>query len=463
MAQAEIQKNDLPTVALIGRVNVGKSSLFNRLIEQQKAIVSPIPGTTRTNNEGIILWRGKQINIIDTGGLTFSEKVQFEKDIIKQTEYAIKEADIIVFLTDATTGILPQERELAKRLRKTQKTVLLVANKVDNEVIERELLCGEWMGLGFGEPIAVSAANGRLVGEFLDRIYNLLNKKTKRPKSYKQQKESVIKISIIGKPNVGKSSLFNKLIGQEKVIVSDIAHTTREPHDTTVAFEHEIGSKKINQKINFIDTAGIRRKANVEGHLEKYGISKSISAIEESDIVLFIIDASESISSQDKQLAGLVEKRGKSVIIILNKWDLSDDNSDRRRKEVVQMIEAHFPHLNFAPIVFASGLTGYKVHQIFPLIMRVWNARHVQIPDSTLEIFLKQITKTHLPSKGKGTRQPSLVGIRQIGIAPPVMEIFVKHRTSVHPSYINFIENKIRMQFDFIGAPVIIKLRKMKK
>ncbi len=457
-----IDESNLPKVVLVGRVNVGKSRLFNRLIENQKAIISDIGGTTRTNNEGIVIWRGKEIQLVDTGGLTFEDDIPFEKDIIRQTELAIKGASLVIFVTDATTGILPQERELAKRLRKKQMPIMLVANKVDSDKKELRLASGEWASLALGEPIAISASNGRNVGDFLDQVYTILQKQSVRPKKPKQKKNT-INVSIIGKPNVGKSSLFNKLIGEEKVIVSDIAHTTREPHDTQVVYEYKVGKKEVKQKINFVDTAGIRRKAKVAGELERVGIHKSISSIEESDIILFVLDGSESISSQDKQLGGLVEKRGKSVILLINKWDLATERSDEYRNAVKKMVYRHFPHLDFAPILFVSSLTNYRIHEIFPMIMRVWQSRHTEIPNKALEVFLKHATKEHRPSRGKGTRHPKLLGITQLGTAPPVIEVVIKYRTSLHRSYINFLKNKLRQQFDFIGTPIILKLRKLKK
>ena len=458
------QTETLPVIALIGRVNVGKSTLFNRLIENQKAIVSDIPGTTRTSNEGVVIWRGKHIKVVDTGGLTFTDDVPLEKDIIEQTEQAIKQADIIVFVTSARDGVLPQERELARRLRRVEvKPVILVANKVDSKKIESTLTEPEWFKLGLGDAFPISATNGRNVGEFLDHIYSLLHKSKRRPKKARDKEEGIINISVIGKPNVGKSSLFNKLIGEKKVIVSEMAHTTREPHDTLMVYEHEVGKKKIKQKINFIDTAGIRRKAKVKGRLEREGIHKSIMSVADSDIILFVIDGSDTISSQDMQLGGLIERRAKSVIIIINKWDLTKDNSDTNRNDVKKMVYSYFPHLDFAPIMFTSGLTGEGVHKIFPTIVDIWEARHTEIPTNTLRLFLEKATKEHRPSRGKGTRHPKLLGIRQLETSPPVFEIIVKYRTSLHRSYVNYLENKLREQFNFFGTPIVIKLKKQRK
>lgn len=460
---AKLQLGNLPTIALVGRVNVGKSTLFNRLTEKNQAIVSSIPGTTRTNNEGLVLWRGKYFKLIDTGGLTFDEKIVLETDIIKQSEKAMEEADIIIMLADAQDGVLPQEKELAKRLRRfANKPTLLVANKTDSTKIAQNLHAPEWLRLGLGEPFPISAANGRNTGDFLEHIFKLLKKIKKNPKTKLVEKE-IIQVSLIGKPNVGKSSLFNKLIGQEKVIVSPIPHTTREPHDTLVSYEEGVGDKRQTHLINFIDTAGIRRKAKVEGELEQKGIGKSIEALEKSDICLFVIDGAETISSQDQQLGGFLEKRAKSVIVLINKWDLATDNSDHQRNEVKKMIYNEFPHLQFAPIIFVSGKTGYRVHDIFPLITRAWRSRHTVIPEDALRAFLKQLIKTHRPARGKGARQPEIIGIRQIDSNPPVMNVVIKAKTSLHRSYVNFIENKLREQFDFFATPVIIKLSKNKK
>lgn len=459
------QEKDRPVVALVGRVNVGKSTLFNKLIEDQKAIVSDVAGTTRTRNEGIVLWRGQEALVIDTGGLTFSDDVILEDDIIKQTKVALKEADVIIFVTDGQTGILPQERELAQLIRKAQRPTLLVANKVDSTKVATRMDEYEWHGLGFGSPHLISAASGRQLGDFLDILFDLLEEKgSVKPKEVTPEPEDRgIRVSLIGKPNVGKSSLFNKLIGEERVIVSDMAHTTREPHDTTITYKYEVGDEEREQLITFVDTAGIRRKANVKGFLEREGIKKSINAIDDSEIVLFVIDGTETISSQDRQLGGLLERHSRSVIILLNKWDMAEDNSEAMRKEVEQHIYSNFPHLSFAPILFVSGLTSYGIHKIFPDILKAWEGRNTVIGVKTLEHFLKVSTAKKLPARGKGTRHPKLMGIRQLNSRPPIFEIFVKYRTSLHRSYINYLENRLREQFNFYATPIVIHLTKMKK
>lgn len=456
--------NNLPVIALVGRVNVGKSTLFNKLIEEDKAIVSTTPGTTRTNNEGVINWRGSQIKIIDTGGLTFTDEVVFEEDILRQSEFAIKEADIILFVADGQSGILPQEKELAKKLRRIiEKPVILIANKVDNKKYETDLTQPEWSKLGLGQPFPISSTNGRNVGDLLDKIFEILKKSKRRPKKIKEDVKEIINISLIGKPNVGKSSLFNKLIGQEKVIVSDLAHTTREPHDTVVEYEHSVGKRKIKQNINFVDTAGMRRKSKVKGELERIGIRKTIESIDKSDIILLVLDGKDPMSSQDRQLGGLLERHVKSVIILVNKWDLTADNSEEQQIEVKKLVYSNFPHLNFAPIMFVSGKTSLHVHKIFPMIMKVWQGRQTKVPIKALEYFLEQVTREHRPSRGKGTKHPKILGLRQLDVNPPVFEMIIKFRTSLHTSYVYYIENKLREKFDFFGTPIVIKLTKMRR
>lgn len=453
------QDGHLPRIALVGRVNVGKSTLFNRLIEKQKAIVSDIPGTTRTSNEGVVLWRGREFTLIDTGGLTFEDDVPLEADILKHSERAMKQADIILFVVDAKSGIMPSEKELAKRMRRIiTKPVILVVNKVDNQKYELALPTLGFEKLGLGEPWPVSAASGRGAGDLLDHLFATFDRAGKEVPLI-TTKEAPIRVTIIGKPNVGKSSLFNKVIGQDKVIVSDMPHTTREPHDTLVSYTHH----DTVSPILFVDTAGIRRKGKVSGELERLGIHKSIEAIGASDIVLFVLDASEPASHQDKQLGGLLERQGKSVIIIFNKWDLALNRSDRQRHDTEALVQYEFPHLNFAPLVFVSGKTGYGVHDIFPLILHAWAARHTNLPTSVVHHCLQTITKAHAPSRGKGTRQPKLLGLRQTATNPPVFELLIKQKTSLHRSYVNFIERKLREQFDFFATPIIIRLSKMKR
>jgi GTPase len=450
---AHIIDPNLPTVALVGRVNVGKSTLFNKLTEQDKALISKVPGTTRTRNIGLVRWGGKQFRIIDTGGLTFSDDVLLEEDIIKQTEIAIKEADLILFVADIKEGLLPQEKELAQQLRKSKKKIFFVVNKADGLKHEILALDKEWKKMQLGEPLPISAASGNNLGELLDKILKELRRLPRRPKNLKEVRP--IKVALVGRPNVGKSSLFNKLIGEERVVVSNMPHTTREPHDTLVKLGPDL--------ILFVDTAGIRRKAKVKGELEKKGIAKSIEAAERADVVLLLLDTNDPISDQDKQLAGLLREHAKSVIIIVNKWDLAEENTDQMRNQAIKDIGALLPHLNFAPIVFVSAKSGYRTHQIFPLIKKAWLGRRTEVNEDKLEEFFAKAKRYKLPSKGKGTNFPKLLDLTQLATDPPIFDIRVKAKTSLHQSYINYLSNGLRREFGFFACPIVMKVSKQKK
>ncbi|EKD43272.1 MAG: hypothetical protein ACD_72C00372G0001, partial [uncultured bacterium] len=423
--------------------------------ESNKALVSSVPGTTRTSNEGVAIWRGKHVRIVDTGGLTFSDEVLLESDIIRQTEMALKKADVIVFVTDIKDGLLPQEKELAKLLTQKKKEcpVILVANKADAAADHAQKYNREWLSLGLGHPIAISAQTGTGLGDLMEEIFKHLKTKLKKPVVLPDIEP--IKVALLGKPNVGKSSLFNKLIGEDRVIVSDMPHTTREPHDTLVEVD--------GQHILFIDTAGIRRKAKVSGVLERLGIGKSIETMKRTDIVLFLLDTSSPITDQDQQLGGLLRENTKSVIIVVNKWDLSEDNTDSFRNDVKEKIMKYFPHLSYAPIVFISAKTSYRIHQIFPLIKQAWDERHTELTEETCEEFIRHVVKEHLPSRGRGVRHPEILGFRQINTNPPIFELFIKFKTSLNISYIHFLENRLRERFGFFAAPIIIKMTKAKR
>ena len=452
---ASIIDQKLPTIALVGRVNVGKSTLFNRLVGRNHAIISDIAGTTRTRNVGLSTWRGKQFRVIDTGGLTFDESVPLEEEIVEQSEIAISEADIILFIVDLQSELLPQEKELARKLSKKNKgkPIIFVGNKADSEKQRLNVFDKDWLKLGLGKPIAISAQTGSNVGDLLDFVFKNMQKLPKRPKIVKDL--NPIKVAIVGRPKVGKSSLFNKLIGENRVIVSDMPHTTREPHDTLVEYE--------KQPILFVDTAGIRRKTKVSGLLERMGIGKSIEMIRRSDIVLLVLDASDSIADQDQQLAGLLREQTRSVIIIINKWDTAEENDDAFRNEVKKMIYLSFPHLDYAPIIFTSAKNGYRVHQIFPLILRAWKERQIEIPAEELREFIKTAVKKHLPSRGKGVHHPKILGFNQLGSNPPIFDLLIKAKTSVHFSYVHYLANRLREKYSFFATPIIIKLSKMKK
>lgn len=449
---------NLPIIALVGRVNVGKSTLFNRLTETHKAIVSNIPGTTRTRNTATALWRGKKFLVIDTGGFaTDEEDVALQKETWEQTETACKEADIIFFLADIQTGILPQEMVIAKKLRVLKKPIYLIANKADSPKLQSLAAEAIWYKLNLGEPNIISAQTGSGIGDLLDIALEEVGttKTTKHEHPAEPVEPEPLKVALMGRPNVGKSSLFNKLIGEDRVIVSPIPHTTREPHDVLV----EVDGKQIV----FIDTAGIRKKTKVSGEIEKIGIGKSLETIDRADIILFVLDASDYIADQDQQLAGLLNQHAKSVIIVVNKWDTADEKGDAMRKEAAEKINTALPHLDYAPILYVSAKSGYRIHQIFPAIFHADQGRRVTLADSDLKQFLRDAVSRSMPKRGLGVRHPRIEKITQIGENPPVFELTIKHKTSLHISYLSYLRKLLREKFDFYAAPIILRLIKSKR
>jgi GTP-binding protein len=295
--------------------------------------------------------------------------------------------------------------------------------------------------------------SGLNVGDLLDAIFQLFHKLKRPPRP--APPVPAIAVAIMGRPNVGKSSLFNQLIGEERVIVSPTPHTTREPHDTLV--------EVAGDHLLFIDTAGIRRQAKVVGELERGGIAKSIATIKRAEVVLLVLDTTEAVSHQDKELARLLTEHSRSVIIVINKWDRAEDNSDQFRNQVKTRLQAELPHLNWAPVVFTSALTGYRVHQLFPLIKQAAEARRLALSAPALSEWLKRVTAKRLPTRGRGVRHPRLLGLTQVHVNPPIFELKIKAKTSVHISYVHYLENQLRQQFGWFACPLVIKLTKVKR
>ncbi len=443
----------LPTVALVGRVNVGKSSLFNCIMETRQAIVSDVPGTTRTRNIGNFTWRGVQSRIVDAGGLTFDESADFEEEILAQTKKAIAEADVILFLVDLQDRLMPQEREIAKLLRKEKVPVLLVGNKADSPRYRANAHEAEWLKLGMGEPRPVSASNGTGVGDVLDEIFKLFNKAKRRPKQVSVKPD--IRVAILGKPNVGKSTLLNQIAGEDMVITSPIAHTTRETFNLMVTWNAHV--------IEFIDTAGIRRKSHVDEGLEKIGVSQSIAHMENADVVLLMIDATEPVSNQEKILASLIEEKRRSVILVVNKWDLIEDHSEENRKEFIKLLYGLYPHLQHAAIVFLSAKSGYRVHQLYENIVAAWGARHKIIDALTLDTFIHELLAKHPPKRGGGNIPPKIYGLKQLATDPPYFQMSIRAKSILAQSYIKFVERSVREHFGFVGTPISLYTKKTKQ
>lgn len=479
---------NLPLVAIIGRVNVGKSTLFNRLTEQRKALVSTVPGTTRDLNFGVCSWQGKKFQVVDTGGifetkinkrLTTNNKLLKKEDLPYQIESRarkiIDEADLLLFVVDARDGILSKDRLIAQLVKKTKKPYLLVANKTDNQ--ELFMKAQEFKQLGLGEVQQIAAVSGKGVGDMIDVVIKALKHKSIKTKKQKDQEPArrsdnwslasgggklrSLSVSIIGKPNVGKSSLLNKILGEDRVIVSPIPHTTREPQDTYLEFE--------GQPIKLIDTAGIRRKSKVHAEsLEAAGINMSIGTLKRSDIALFVLDTSESLASQDAQLANLIIESGVSVIVVANKYDQFKADQDTT-KELTNYIHRVFPFFTWAPIIFTSAKSGHNCQKILSLVMEVKRAREQKIPAKELSGFFDYLKKKMPPP-----RQPKKAGsykkaralikkLIQKDINPPVFAILVANEINVPEPYLRYLENSIRNRFKFIGTPLKIVVERTVK
>lgn len=445
-----------PTVVIVGRTNVGKSTLFNRLVEQQKSLVSAIPGTTRDRFEADVIWRGKAIRLIDTGGMDIDKSKAIEHHIVDQAERAIKEADVLLFVTDAQTGMQPEDREIAKTLQGVNVPVLTVANKADNEDLQDTVQ--EWKQLPFGMPFVISARHGIGTGDLLDAAYDELEKVGKP--AVEIRKTTSIRVSVIGRPNVGKSTLLNQLVGDERFIASAKEHTTRSPNDTLVEYQ--------GQLYTLVDTAGIRKLAKVRAgssKLEQKGVDKSVTTMKRSDVVLFVLDISKRIHMQDKFLAGQIEEAGASAIIIANKWDLIPDKDTNTIKEYERYIRAHIPSLSYAPIIFTSAKTGQRVENLFGMINTVYNARFTELSTQETREFISRTIAKHKPSRGRGVSHPKIKFFVQTAVNPPTFKLGLKQQRKdvLAESYVRFIKNQLRSIYEFPGTPIRIHVSARKK
>lgn len=486
------KNNDIPSVVIFGRANVGKSTLFNCLTESKRALTADIPGTTRDANIGTVEWENTKFRLVDTGGIldikhlaaskkkradesAYSDAELIDKEVQERARDYLAKADLIIFLTDVKSGLLPQDKEMAKELVKiitAKDKIILAANKADSPKLRREI--SDFYKLSLGEPMPVSAATGSGTGDLLDlAVKKLKNSGRDLPAeeeveeaeeaempARRGQKEKIISISIMGKPNTGKSSLLNSLLNEKRVITSPVAHTTREPQDTDIEYK--------GMKIKLIDTAGISKKGSRRAKprkdgkspLEKYGIEKSLSVLRKSDIALFILDISEDITKQDAKIADKIIKSKNSVIIIANKWDLV---KDKKTEEFKNRIRAELPFLSWAPILFASALTGLKVNGILDLAADIREQRKKEIPENQLDKFLKAIIKRHRPAKGKGTKHPYIRKMKQEQADPPFFSLRIGSKDNLHFSYLRFIQNRLREKYGFLGTPITLYVEKNKK
>ncbi len=437
-------------VAIIGRPNVGKSTLFNYLIGERRAIVEDVPGVTRDRIYGETNWRGKNFTLIDTGGIEEKSKDTISSQIKLQAEIAIDVADVILFVTDVKEGLTSDDRIIASMLKKANKEIILVCNKVDDfKKYENDTY--EFYNLGLGKPFMVSATNCKGIGDLLDEVYNKLGKEDEDENE--NEDTSVIKVSVIGKPNVGKSSLINKILGENRLIVSDVAGTTRDAIDSF--YENEKG------KYVFIDTAGLRRHSKINENIEKYSILRTKFAIQRSDVCILMIDANDGITEQDTKIAGEAHDSGKGVIIAINKWD-EYNKENGTADEYKEKVYKKLAYLSYAPIIFISAKTGQRIDKLFDLINKVNASNSLRIPTSTLNEVLNEAVVMVQPPTDKGRRLKVLY-ITQVSVRPPTFAIFVNSKKLFHFSYERYIVNQLRKEFDFNGTPIRILVRERKE
>ncbi|MDW7740148.1 MAG: ribosome biogenesis GTPase Der [Bacillota bacterium] len=435
-------------VAIVGRPNVGKSTLFNRLTSARTAIEEKVPGVTRDRLYGISEWCGRSIVIIDTGGITFGETDQISVQVKRQVDLAIDEAHLIIFLLDGREGITALDEEVAELLRRSGKTVIPVINKIDYMELESEKY--NFYSLGFGDPQLIAAAHGRGTGDLLDRICSLL---PEGPGVEDAAENEAVKVAVIGRPNVGKSSLINTILGEDRVIVSQIPGTTREAVDTHFIYN--------DTPCILIDTAGMRRKSKVKNAVEYYSVLRSLKAVQRADLALLLLDGESGIAEQDQRLAGYVDQAGRGLIIVVNKWDLvrGEENS---RSEYLDKIKDYLNFVPYAPVVFVSALTGWRLDRLFPVIIKVWQEQYKRISTSYLNELLQDAVAVNPPPSVKG-KNVKFYYVTQPSVKPPTFVFFANEPDLIHFSYKRYLENRLRESFDFTGTPIIIKFRKRQR
>lgn len=425
-----------PVVAVVGRPNVGKSTFFNKVIGRRIAIVEDTPGVTRDRIYAETEWNGIEFAIIDTGGIEPDSEDIILSQMRQQAEIAMDTADVILFLVDGKDGLTSADREVANMLRRRGREVILVVNKIDSHKLPDDFY--DFYELGLGEPIPISAANMLNFGDLLDEIVDAF------PKEQYEEEEDVIKIAVIGKPNVGKSSLINELVGENRVIVSPIAGTTRDSIDTP--FE------KDGDRYMLIDTAGIRRKSKVTEDIERYSVIRAVAAIERSDVALLMIDAAEGITEQDKKIAGVAHEAGKGIIVVVNKWAFIAKETNTMR-DFKRKIEAEFPFMTYAPSVFISVKDHQRIDNVINMAKYVAETRAMRVPTGQLNALLQDAMMMKQPPSDKG-RRLRIYYVTQVGIKPPLFSFKINSRPLMHFSYARYLENKIREGFGFEGTSI---------
>ena len=432
-----------PVVAIVGRPNVGKSTLFNYITGRRIAITEDTPGITRDRIYAEAEWRGRKFTLIDTGGIEPHTDDYIKKMMLRQAELAMETADVIIFLLDMKTGLTAADQDVAAMLRKSRKPVVVAVNKVDN-IGELPTEAYEFYNLGMGDFHPISSVHGLGIGDLLDAVFEHFPERTDE-----EQDDDVIKVAVIGRPNVGKSSLINCILGEERVIVSDIPGTTRDAIDTLV--------ERNGRRYNFIDTAGIRRKSKIEENIERYSVIRSFMAVDRADVCLIMIDANDGVTEQDTKIAGYAHEQGKASIITVNKWDMIEKETgtlEKMRKEILQKLD----FMNYAPVVFISAKTGQRVERLFELVDYVFDQASFRVQTGMLNDVLNEAMAMVQPPSDKGKRL-KIYYMTQAGIRPPKFVLFVNDKELMHFSYERYIINNLRSNFGFEGTPIQLILR----
>ncbi len=435
---------DKPLVAIVGRPNVGKSTLFNRVVGQRIAIVEDTPGITRDRIYAEAEWNGREFVMIDTGGILLNEQDPLKAEVTLQAQAALDEADVILFMVDAVVGVTPADEEIADRLRGSQKPVLIVSNKADNARRDQESM--DFHALGLGEIYPVSALNGRSVADLLDAVVQVLPEEP----GEEGYPPDAIRLAIIGRPNVGKSSLLNAILGEKRVIVSDIPGTTRDAVDTLLT--------RGDDHLVLIDTAGIRRAGKVQGTVEYYTVLRAVRAMERADVALIVIDAFDGLRDGDKRVAGFAHEAGRACVIVVNKWDLKAEES---MKEFSDEIRRQMAFLDYAPIVFVSALEGTGIPSVIDTALDAASNHAMRIPTGELNRIVQEAVDAH-PYSRKG-RDLKIRYATMTGVKPPTIIVFVNDTGLAHVSYQRYIENRIRREYSYEGTPLRIVFRQAKK
>lgn len=446
-------KKQLPKVVLLGRTNVGKSTLFNRLTETPAALISPLAGTTRDSQAGDLEWVGKKFTLIDTGGISADKKQNFSKQISEQALRVAKSAKLLLMVVDGKTGLVAEDYDIFQIIKKIGRPCFLVITKLDNAKRWNSALL-DWSELGIEKIYPVSGINGIGTGNLLDAIVDFLPTSKTTTENIPTKINQPIRLAIIGKPNVGKSSLINSILGFEKQIVSSQAHTTRGAQD--IALQHK------QHNLILTDTAGIRRQAKKSDKLEKFSIDQTLHKIKNSDITLLILDISEPLTFQDRHLTEHAVKSGNSMLIVANKWDLVPAKDETTMNTYTKYIYNTFPYLTWAPIIFTSALTKQRTQAMLNQAIELYEKRFTRVSDSALQKFLKKIIAKHPPARGKGAGHPYIYHLKQVDVNPPAFQVTIKYKKSLHGSYLRFIENNLREEFDFMGTPLRLFITSVK-